>query len=716
MGHHNSLIDLSKSMFIASLRDVASASAYPNAELSRDIQTTECRVKAEGLSFLTKTIPSFGKAIDKALSTATPLRFRGFKLKSGTQLPLFLGWLIRRVFDDVGSERSDAPAEALIPLRQVCALMHKLGVPTTEEQNEQTINSFVITDRNLPRFDPSGLICPVGVESVGSYGRDPVRPITTPLRPQQCGSTELRGWPVCCNPSECNSEGREVPVHTETPPRRVRSPSIGSAYARSVLLHARQLCCRVVGGTDPRGDDLAPRHGPGSVAGGEQGSRKMSFETFFRSLNRVYSFAEYFCFNALHSDALDKDYDTYDIFDTGTAKVVLVPKDSKGPRLISMEPKEYQWIQQGIRRKLERAIVNSPLSGGQVNFKDQTINRKLALVGSLGDSWVTLDMKDASDRVSTALVTQLFPNYWSQCLLASRTDSTRLPSGEVIPLNKFAPMGSSLCFPVESLVFWSLSVATVQHIHPHLDVYQASKRVFVYGDDIIVRCEDHAAVLRTLPLFHLMFSEGKCCTAGFFRESCGCDAYKGVDVTPLRIKCVWNRRSGKSLIQHVALHNAACDKGMFHLADLLFDLVSSERKFPYSDSKDPSCVCWWDPRMNSDQIREYNSRYFKRRFNKHLQRREILATVVQARSRQASLPGYSEMLRIASLKGLGDPSTQVERHHPLVRVAPADAHSIMRLNSSEWNLDMILPEEPAATAYLYTSRREVSLKRRWCPE
>jgi hypothetical protein len=374
-----------------------------------------------------------------------------------------------------------------------------------------------------------------------------------------------------------------------------------------------------------------------------------------------------------------------------------------------MEPKEYQWIQQGVRRVLEKAIESSPLSGGQVNFVDQSINRRLALAASNGAPWVTLDMKDASDRVSVALVKQLFPDYWFECMYACRSSSTRIPSGEVIRLNKFAPMGSSLCFPVESLVFWSLAVAAILHKHPTLDVFQASKRVYVYGDDLIVRIEDQDAVLQTLPLFDLVFNEKKCCTAGFFRESCGCDAYKGVDITPLRIKCVWNHRSGKSLVQHVALHNAACRRGLYLLADLIFDLVSKVRKFPFSEREDPSCVCWWDDRKSGHWIREYNSRHFKRRYNRNLQRREILAPVVQVRSYQAHLPGYLEMLRVASLKA-------EIKSHPLIKGAPADDSDKHCLNPSLWNFDIFLPDEPAVRAYHYPDRRQVSLKRRWSPE
>jgi hypothetical protein len=356
MGNQNSLMEVCTSMFIASLRDVASASTYPNAELNRDMHTVCMRVKAEGLPFLTKTVPSLGKAIDYALSTATPLRFRGFKLKPGTQLPRFLGWLIVRVFDDVGNERSDASIEALTWLRQVCGLLPKLEVPTTEKQNDITIKSFCDTDRALPDYHPSGF------DSSGCLEGPP----TSSLPDPQGAGGPLTGGELCSGPPArairgvVGSSGRPIyPVYSGW-------DEVRSGYAESVLTVARRLVCRVVGGTDPRGVYNSPRHGPGAVADGEMPEQKPVFKRLYERVDRIYPFGEYFCFNMSHICHTLRDLQSYEFLKEGTAKVVLVPKDSRGPRLISKEPKEFQWIQQGLRRVLERAITTSPLSSGMV--------------------------------------------------------------------------------------------------------------------------------------------------------------------------------------------------------------------------------------------------------------------------------------------------------------------------------------------------------------
>jgi len=711
MGIQNSLLEVSTSELIASLNDVASASTYPNAELSRDVRTIRARVKAEGLSFLTKTIPSLGKAVDTALSTATPLRFRGFKLKHGTHLPQFLGWMLGRVFDDVGNERSDASIEALIWLRQVCALLYKLEVPTTEKQNDKTIIQFCNTDRDLPDPNTPGFYSRVQREGHGLH--------------HGVQGESQGGLGVVHDPPESyrvhSGLDDQQGQHLVDPHVWGDASGVHSVYVQSVLLHARRLVCRVVGGSDPRGAQCAPRHGPGAVADGEENHEKPSFRRIYRGLDRVFPFGEYFCFNSTHICDSYQDWQSFESREAGTAKVVLVPKDSRGPRLISKEPVEYQWMQQGLRRVLEKAINSSPLTRGMVVFDDQTKNRDLALAASAGAPWVTLDMKDASDRVSVLLVRALFPNHWYECLMACRTSSTRLPSGEVFPMRKFAPMGSSLCFPVESLVFWALSVAAILHEHSTIDAFQASRMVHVYGDDLIVRTEDQGAILRTLPLLNLKFNEKKCCTAGSFRESCGCDAYKGVDVTPLRIKCVWDHRSDKSLVQHVALHNAACDKGMFHLADYIYGLVSKVKKFPYSESTKASYVCWVDSRKTADQVKAHNSTFALRcgtpRGVRNLQRREMHTWCVRTRLLKASVPGFAEMLRVASLRSSSfvKNGEEVKGEAPEGPFGPYQKYdSTIRYSPTSMNFDSFIPVEPSVKAYHYTSRREVSLKRRWC--
>jgi len=692
MGKQNSLdLDFYLGLFNASLRDVASASAYPNIEFERDIGVIRNRVRHEGLQFLTRTLPSLAKAIDIALATGTPIRCVSFKLKGRTKLPHFMGWLLSRVFDELGCERSDACTDSLRSLRQVLYTLYKLEVPTTKEQDNDIINSFVRTDAELSVLQIPG----------GSSKEDPIP-----------GGNRLfqRRDP---RPPAANSRtnGGERPG-ADKPLRPLDSRALG--HIRQI---ASLLVKEVVGMVDPRDPATClPRHGAGAVANGDRPHEKPVFKTYYRDLCKEFPYEEFFVYNlSALCDCLGRVLPLPEL-DSGTAKVVLVPKDSRGPRLISCEPPEYQWIQQGLRKTLEKAISDSWLTRGKVNFKDQTINRQFAMRGSLGEPWATLDMKDASDRVSTELVKALFPEPWLSCLLAARTKATRLPSGEVIKLNKFAPMGSALCFPVESLIFWALSIATIIHTR-QISASQAISRLYVYGDDLIVRLEDQETVRQSLPHFGLMFNEGKCCTAGSFRESCGCDAFKGVDVTPLRVKSVWNHRDGMSIVSYVALHNAAVNKGLFNLADYVFGTISKHINLPYSESEDCGYVCYVDIRKSALQVKD-SRRYFKRRYNRarpngaQYQTWELYTWKVSTPTYVASVPGWAEMLRMASYN-----TTSLE--HDVAALAPAGICGSLDREAQHIKLGRCYLircglREPVVTAYQYALPRQATLRRGWC--
>jgi hypothetical protein len=236
-----------------------------------------------------------------------------------------------------------------------------------------------------------------------------------------------------------------------------------------------------------------PRHGPGAVASGEIIWEKMEFKRKFSALHQVLPYYEFFIPNAMELANQVKWYKSLIEDDSPTARIVCVPKDSRGPRVISMEPLEIQWAQQGVARVLVEHIEKHHLTRGHVNFQSQEVNRELALRGSIeGDETiVTLDMQQASDRISLWLVKLLFFDtpIWKY-LQGTRSVATELPCGKIFPLRKFAPMGSALCFPIESLVHWALCVSTL-NVCSKIGLKEACKAVYVFGDDIVIRGQNH---------------------------------------------------------------------------------------------------------------------------------------------------------------------------------------------------------------------------------
>lgn len=240
-----------------------------------------------------------------------------------------------------------------------------------------------------------------------------------------------------------------------------------------------------------------------------------------------------------------------------SAKLICVPKDNKGPRLISAEPVNRQFRQQALAHLLMTFLEKEcSITRGRINFSDQSINAELALRSSTmkGKCYSTLDLKEASDRVSLELVSYLFADTpIRDFLLTTRSSSTRLPDGSLIELESFAPMGSALCFPIEALVFFSV-LRTVTN-----DCY-------VYGDDIITLLSKNEA-RELFQDFGFLLNEKKSFDSGPFRESCGCDAYMGHDVTPVRLRTLDNGFS--TLETRIATRNQLYEAGLWYTARCL---------------------------------------------------------------------------------------------------------------------------------------------------
>lgn len=347
---------------------------------------------------------------------------------------------------------------------------------------------------------------------------------------------------------------------------------------------------------------------------------------------------------------------------TGVAKVVLVPKDSRGPRLISCEPLEYQWIQQGLGRKLFDYLERiNPLTRKRVNFTHQDINQKLAQDSSRSLKFATLDLSDASDRVSLSLVRRVFidlPELLGH-LEACRTTATTLPDGRVLDLNKFAPMGSALCFPVEAYIFWVLIVAA-RVWETREPLKRVGESTFVYGDDIIVPTDKAPQCIQILESVGLRVNRDKSCITGSFRESCGVDAFKGVNVTPARLRTLWTGRStdGSAYASYAAMANELGFRGYKIASTFLWNRIEQTYgRIPYGtvNSGFP-CKVVQSPMLAIS----LNRKLLRWRLNRRLQRIEFLVKFLKPRKIASELDDWPRLLRdTVSEVSLQDPSVVV---------------------------------------------------------
>lgn len=474
-----------------------------NTELSEfvsneDIVYMERRVRAEGLTFLTVTLPALGKLMYQSFETGQLLDCEDFKRVKGRPYPYFLRKAWETLFDEQGRLRwyesspnnlwrfvcdqdKGASANAARVISQLTMIYYKLKLPYSTDQLSSTFSKFIETEKEL--------------------------------------SNHTIDWnaklPVLIGGSACS--------------------------VTYVLTRARYLVRRLLHRSDPM--EVAPRHGSGASACKTKPWERYANPRFIPKLDAVYPYTEYFVTSINHlaeMGGLDSMVHT----ENPMARVAVVPKDSRGPRLISTEPREYMFIQQGLMAKLYETIDSYPLVSGQLSCVDQFRNRQLAHDASVWGTHATLDLKDASDRVTLELVEYLFPENWVRCLKACRSESTVLPDGTIVPFKKFAPMGSAVCFPVEAIVFWAITVAAARGSDPgYLDnlfsnrapLTSASDKFAVFGDDIICPVEHVKNVVFSLEAVGLRVNTSKCYTQGPFRESCGGDYFEGVDITPIRI-------------------------------------------------------------------------------------------------------------------------------------------------------------------------------------
>ena len=298
-------------------------------------------------------------------------------------------------------------------------------------------------------------------------------------------------------------------------------------------------------------------------------------------------------------------------------RVVQVPKTLKTPRTISVEPSYMMLMQQSVAKPLMVYLESNRFGFKSIRFVDQSINNRLARLGSTDGSLATIDLKDASDLVDFDLVQNIFRgpcptflNLISDC----RSTVAKLPDGTIISLKKFASMGSALCFPIESMVFFTIVLyALVKKSGKvpsrHL-LRKLSKDVAIYGDDIIVKSTMAPVVMETLEDFGLKVNRDKSFFTGLFRESCGGDYYNGVDVTPAYVRR-WDDtgrlRSADLKVAYIALSNTFYMKGLWHACQFLRSGISLRIPNSIPLSRHPIGVLHYISFIRSDNL-SYDNR------------------------------------------------------------------------------------------------------------
>nr|WKV33072.1 MAG: RNA-dependent RNA polymerase [Riboviria sp.] len=387
-----------------------------------------------------------------------------------------------------------------------------------------------------------------------------------------------------------------------------------SVFAKSIVGSLNTIVKRWLKGIDL--NDLAFKHGKGSTAGGIR-----NIEDKYKGLSS--DILTKYAFGDTHLPSIDGEqtlsFSPFTSHLTRCSQTIFVPKSYKTFRTISMEPVTLMFLQQGIWNAIDDHVNRVPFLRERIGFHDQERNKVLAQRGSLHRDFATIDLSAASDSVGWQLVKDVFRGTpLLRYLFATRSTHTVLPDGQHIPLKKFAPMGSALCFPIETIIF-AACCEFVTREHGFFGEYS------VFGDDIIVptECVDDLFyvldVLGFIPNRDKSFYQSEI----WFRESCGGEYIDGHDVTPLRISRWYTSRHDEDAVQ-----------GLLDMANTCLDRdFKILRRFILHKIEKIGQETGYIPYFSPTHLRSpgYSNWHTKRRWNHLLQRIECFVTVMSTK-------------------------------------------------------------------------------------
>ncbi len=529
---------------------------------AHDFSTVVSRAEQEGVSFLTMTLPDFGKSFERALENgrANSLLFPGWKTipshsvscscKSHEEwnwdmvsvwaqpIPRFLSGFMGKVFCPATGVLLDEPdLESVFAIRQLTLMFGKILLPCSDARRRAAFRQYIECEQEIRTSDAA----------------------MTASKLEQFSQASLLLWgDVLTQVDEDVYYGRVV-----------------------------------------------PKHGPGATADRLKGNRKWDQTEWTVRLEHIFPFME----NVLaNGDRYNSSLERVNFLEPGAerpVRVVDVPKTLKTPRLIAIEPTCMQYMQQGLWAKfheyLESDSVGHPKSSNMgyryVNFTSQQFNHELAKEGSRTGQYATLDLSEASDRVSNQLVRTMLAKWpWlAEAVDACRSRSADVEGHGVIRLAKFASMGSALTFPMEAMVFTTCALIGIAEelktpvTRKLIDDFRG--QVLVYGDDIIVPAAFAQSVMEALESFGFKVNSGKSFWKGNFRESCGGEFFQGeaCSITRIRREIPTSLTDAEECVSLISSRNQFYMAGLWNTAKYLDDKISTLFKgnYPIVDDTSP---------------------------------------------------------------------------------------------------------------------------------
>lgn len=532
-------------------------------EWERDKTRLIHEIREHGSQVLTIALPAVAKSLDQALDAGLFTKNGAYlgKPRKGEVVPVFLRDLFQQVFIASNGVLRECPSlSAIKSLRQLLMGGKKLLLPCSERRVYAEVSDFYTTERN-------------NRESTLRWDLDD---------------------PLSSDDRVYHYSGRRVHLFDG-----LNEPSHGMLYERGEwegpgnddlsfqFLDSLDLTQRIfdwvagsMGDFSDEGSHV-PKHGPGAVADLKTGANKYQFKDWPSKLDNVYPYDMYATHDFMSGNLPDvPDFRNHEV----PSKLISVPKTQKSPRLIAAEPSSHQWIQQLLRSQLEASVKKTELRRC-ITFGDQRPNQDLALLGSVHGDYVTIDLSSASDRLTCWLV-ERFSRSNVTLLDRLHASRTRMVHNGIKPdlwqqllLRKFSTMGSAVIFPLQTIIYSCLAIAAVVTSSNEERLMQraiedAAAQVRVFGDDIIVPRYAYKRMLRLLHYVGLKVNHDKTFVHGNFRESCGVDAFRGVDVTPTYLRTAPECVSERHIRSLLEVSNNFWRQGYWHTATWLDGLTA----------------------------------------------------------------------------------------------------------------------------------------------
>lgn len=382
------------------------------------------------------------------------------------------------------------------------------------------------------------------------------------------------------------------------------------------------------------------KHGPGAVASGSKKWERSRFPYWPHKLEHI------FPFRLCGMTTIDVRLGTSDPRNHELAsRMICVPKTSKAPRIIAAEPAEHQWCQQALWTFL-RGQIKRTFIGSFIDFSRQDLSAQLVVQASRDRDLATVDLSDASDRLSCWTMERIFRknHFLLNALHAARTRTLRHIDGSFLKLRKFASQGTATTFPGQSLVFLCLALGACikkERIRKR-DILKMVGKVRVYGDDIILPVDGYEDLKVAMHSLQLKINLNKSFVLGKFRESCGSDAYDGYDCTPVK-PTTFSPDGPRSRLTLVEASNNLFKKGYWNASSRCLDLLPStyRKRLRITGPRD----CGF---LGVTSFLGSSERHLQKRWNKDLQCFDVRTVVIRSRVRQTPREQHHQFLDFLS--------------------------------------------------------------------